>query len=268
MIMAIIDDVAGVPGVPGYTVTQLREPLHAFALVIPVLNEDRRLTAQLERIRGSTLDVDVIIADGGSTDGSTQAETLSQRGVTTLLTKTGPGRLSAQLRMAIHHCLKEGYQAVITMDGNGKDGVSGIADIAAALSSGYDFVQGSRFVHGGQAVNTPYSRYLAIRFIHAPITSLGARHWYTDTTNGFRGLKRGLLEDPQVGVLREVFDSYELLAYLPIRAARLGYNVTEVPVTRAYPEGEAAPTKIHGASAHARMLRILIDASAGRFNPS
>lgn len=261
------DKVDGVPGVPAYTVTHLREPKHEIVLVIPVINENGRLTAQLERIQAAAPDADVIIADGGSTDGSTRPDVLLERGVTTLLTKTGPGKLSAQLRMAIHHCLQGNYQAVITMDGNGKDGVDGITTIATALRDGYDFVQGSRFITGGQAINTPRDRYLAIRLIHAPVTSLGSGHWYTDTTNGYRGHSRRLLEDPQVAPLREEFDTYELLAYLPIRAARLGFRITEVPVTRAYPHGQATPTKIHGASAHAGMLRILANASTGRYNP-
>jgi glycosyltransferase involved in cell wall biosynthesis len=261
------DHVGGRSGLPAYTVTHLRDPERSFALVIPVINENGRLTGQLDRIKATAPDVDVIIADGGSTDGSTTPESLLELGVTTLLTKTGPGKLSAQLRMAIHHCLNLPYRAVITMDGNGKDGVEGIATIAAALRNGYDFVQGSRFIPGGHAINTPHDRYLAIRLIHAPITSLGAGRWYTDTTNGFRGHSRRLLEDPRVAPLREEFDTYELLAYLPIRAARLGYRITEVPVTRTYPREEATPTKIHGTSAHARMLRILASASTGGYNP-
>lgn len=261
------DDVTGTPGVPGHTVTHLRDPERDFALVIPVINENGRLTSQLERIKTAAPEVDVIIADGGSTDGSTNSESLLELGVTTLLTKTGPGKLSAQLRMAIHHCLNFPYRAVITMDGNGKDGVDGIATITAALRDGYDFVQGSRFIPGGYAINTPRDRYLAIRLIHAPLTSFGARHWYSDTTNGFRGHSRRLLEDPRVAPLREEFDTYELLAYLPIRAAQLGYRITEVPVSRTYPRDEPPPTKIHGASAYVRMLGILANAAIGGYNP-
>jgi dolichol-phosphate mannosyltransferase len=253
--------------VPAYNVTLLREEKSDLALVIPVINENGRLTRQLEQIRSDAPDVDVIIADGGSTDGSTDTESLHELGVTTLLTKIGPGKLSAQLRMAIHHCLNHPYKAVITMDGNGKDGVGGITTIATALRNGYDFVQGSRFVSGGEAINTPPDRYLAIRLVHAPFTSLGARHWFTDTTNGFRGHSRRLLEDSRVAPLRAEFDTYELLAYLPIRAARLGFRITEVPVTRAYPRGDAIPTKIQGCSAHAHLLQILVNASTGRYNP-
>jgi dolichol-phosphate mannosyltransferase len=260
-------EVVGVPGVPDYRVTELAPVRRRVALVIPVLNEDGRISDQLRRISHAAPEVDVVLADGGSTDGSTDPERLAALGVATLLTKTGPGRLSAQLRMAFHHCIESGYDGVVTMDGNGKDGVEGIPRIVDALDAGAGFVQGSRFVRGGVAENTPWTRYLAIRAIHAPVTSAGARTWYTDTTNGFRGHSRALLVDPRVDIRRDVFDTYELLAYLPVRAARLGYTVREVPVSRRYPDSGPTPTKIHGAGAHSRMMRILLNAATGRYDP-
>ena len=261
------DAVAGVPGVPSYTVTHIYGPQRNFALVIPVINENGRLVRQLERLKNHAPEVDIIVADGGSTDGSTELGRLKGLGVTSLLTKTDAGKLSAQLRMAFHHCLTHGYEAIVTMDGNDKDGVDGVSRIVTRLIQGYDFVQGSRFTFGGQAINTPWSRLIAIRVIHAPITSLAAGHWFTDTTNGFRGYSRRFLEDPAVAPFREEFQTYALLAYLPIRAARLGYRVTEVPVMRAYPSGEPVPTKIVGTSAHLRMLTILGKAALGCYNP-
>jgi hypothetical protein len=188
-------------------------------------------------------------------------------GVTTVLVKSGPGKLSAQLRMAFDYCLNERYQNIITMDGNNKDDPEGIEEIVKALESGFDFVQGSRFISGGKAVNTPIKRLIAIRFIHAPLTSFAARHWYTDTTNGFRGHSAKLLMHPDVKIFRDVFDSYELLAYLPIRSKQIGLRVKEVPVTRMYPKGVKTPTKIHGIKAQAKLLKILLEGLIGRYNP-
>lgn len=256
-----------VEGVPAYFVTTLKPKRYPTALVIPVLNENERVINQLRQINQANLDVDVIIADGGSDDGSTEAGLLTLLGVNTILIKTDIGKLSAQLRIAISYCLDHGYESIITMDGNGKDGVDGVERIRAALSTGYDFVQGSRFCAGGIASNRPVSRYLAIRLVHAPLTSLGALHWYTDSTNGFRGHSRRFLTDPRVQPLRSYFQGYELLAYLPIRAARLGFQVTEVPVSRAYPGDKSSATKIRGYRAHFSLLRVLIAAALGRMSP-
>ena len=49
---------------------RFHEKRRAHALVIPVINEGERIRGQLERIRDADLPVDVIVADGGSTDGS------------------------------------------------------------------------------------------------------------------------------------------------------------------------------------------------------
>ncbi|WP_341720186.1 glycosyltransferase family 2 protein [Micromonospora sp. FIMYZ51] len=238
-----------------------------YAVVVPVINEGERIQAQVRRMFACGHGLDVLIADGGSTDGSLAEDFLAAHGVRSLLTKTGPGRLSAQLRMAFAAAMADGYQGVITVDGNGKDGVEAIARFAATLDAGYDYVQGSRFVPGGRAENTPWSRYLGIRLVHAPLLSAGARKWYTDTTNGFRGHSARLLTDPRVDVFREVFDAYELLTYLPVRAARLGLRVCEVPVIRAYPSG-AVPTKIKGWSGNLDMFAVAARAAIGRYNPT
>jgi dolichol-phosphate mannosyltransferase len=253
--------------VPQGDVLVLSERTSRYCVLIPVINEGERILGQLRALRDHGFGLDVVVADGGSTDGSTDPAALRELGVRALLVKRDAGKLSAQLRMGFAFTLREGYDGVITVDGNGKDDVAALPRFVAALDAGAGFVQGSRFVEGGQAVNTPRDRLLAIKLAHAPLTSLAARKRYTDTTNGFRAHSRTLLTDPRVAPLREVFDTYELLAYLPIRAARLGYACSEVPVTRAYPDAGEIPTKIHGRRGQLELARILGRAALGRYNP-
>jgi dolichol-phosphate mannosyltransferase len=252
--------------VPRADVHVLRERASRYCVLIPVINEGERLLGQRARLRDHGFGLDAVVADGGSTDGSNDPELLRDLGVRAVLVKRDAGKLSAQLRMGFAFALDEGYDGVITVDGNGKDDVAAIPRFVAELDAGAGFVQGSRYVPGGQAINTPRERHLAIKLFHAPVTSLAARKRYTDTTNGFRGHSRDMLLDARVAPLREVFDTYELLAYLPIRAAKLGYRCTEVPVTRAYPEAGAIPTKIHGRSAQFELVKILWRAATGRYD--
>ena len=151
---------------------------HDRVLVIPVINEGERIRAQLTRVQAAQLPVDVVVADGGSTDGSLAADFVTGAGVRAVLTKTGPGRLSAQLRMAYAWSLQEGYTGIVTIDGNGKDNVEAVSDFVARLEAGYDYVQGSRYRRGGKAQNTPLERALGNRLIHAPLLSLAGRHWF------------------------------------------------------------------------------------------
>src|SRR5262249_8974275 len=154
---------------------------------------------------------------------------------------------------------------IVTVDGNGKDGVEAIPRFLTALAAGFDYVQGSRYLPGGRAVNTPLDRKIAGRLIHTPILSLAARHWFTDTTNGFRAYSARYLNDPRVQPFRAIFDRYALLFFLTVRASQLGYRVTEISVERRYPTGVSAPTKIDGLRGRIEMLIELLTVAIGRF---
>ncbi len=254
--------------VPEYVVAELAPRCRDYCLCVFVINEGARIRAQLEKMTPLAETLDLIIADGGSTDGSLDEAILRSRGIRTLLTKRGPGKLSAQMRMAIDYALAQGYQGMVTIDGNDKDNPAAASRIAQLLREGCDHVQGSRFIPGGRHENTPLSRLLAVRLIHAPLISVAARFRYTDTTNGFRGYSRRFLEDPRVLPLRAVFERYELHYYLAIRAARLGYRCIETPVERIYPAAGKTPTKISPLWGNLLVLRTLVAACLGRYNPS
>lgn len=253
--------------IPGFEARVFSARRYDHALVIPVINEGERIRVQLRRVAAAGLPVDVVVADGGSTDGSLDSDFVAGQGVRAILTKTGPGRLSAQLRMAYAWCLDEGYEGIVTIDGNGKDNVEAVADFVRKLREGYDYVQGSRYRPGGKAENTPLERTIGNRLIHAPMLSLAGRRWFTDTTNGYRAYSRRYLLDPRVAPFRDVFVNYELLFYLTARAGQLGYRVCEIGVRRSYPVGEATPTKIRGLDAKVGVLKQLFNAALGRYNP-
>ncbi len=240
---------------------------HRYAVAVFCINENGRIRAQLARMAPLAEAVDIIVADGGSSDGSLALETLGEFHLRALLIKRGAGKLSAQMRMAIGFALEEGYDGLIVVDGNGKDDIAAIPRFVELLDQGFDHVQGSRYIPGGRGINTPLSRTLGVQFLHAPLITLAARHRYTDTTNGFRAYSRRFLTDPRVQPLRNIFMGYELHYYLAIRAARLGFRVTETPVTRAYPSEGATPTKIHGLRGNAMVLQTLWNAVRGAYNP-
>lgn len=252
---------------PAFRAQRLHPRVHDHALIIPVLNEGERIRAQLARIHALAPPVDLIIADGGSTDGALEDGVLSETGVNALLVKEGPGRLSAQLRMAYAVACARGYRGIVTMDGNGKDGVDAIPRFVAALQAGFGLVQGSRYVAGGVAKHTPTDRWLAGRLIHAPVVSLATRQWFTDTTNGFRGYATEALLDARVAPFRHIFGDYNLLFYLSVRLPRLGYRATEIPVARNYPPAGRTPTKISGLAGRVGILKELASAVLGAYDP-
>jgi dolichol-phosphate mannosyltransferase len=243
--------------VPSFHVLELAPKRSRFCVCIPVINEGARIARQLERTRPFSAGLDFLIADGGSTDGSLGEEFLRTTVVRALLTKTGPGRLSAQMRMAMAWALEQGYEGLIFVDGNDKDDPSALPQFARLLDEGFDHVQGSRYVPGGRAINTPFARHWGVKLLHGPLISLAARYPYTDTTNGFRAYSRRFLLDSRVQPLRDCFVGYELHYYLAIRAARLGFRVTETPVTREYPPKGSTPTKISPIRGNLKVLGTL-----------
>ena len=261
--------ISNLPGVPDYNAWELADKRSAYCLLIPVINEGARILTELGRAQRAGIDrlCDIIICDGGSDDGSVKPETMELYGVNTLLVKTGPGKQGAQLRMGLYFALQRDYKGVLTIDGNNKDSIEDVPRFIEKLQQGYDLVQGSRFVQGGHAVNTPPVRYAAVRLIHAPVTSLAARQWFTDTTNAYRAYSREYLTHPEVRPLRDVFMGYELLAYLSVRATQLGLKACEVPVTRAYPASGKTPTKISGFKCNSDLLKVLFATLAGKYNP-
>lgn len=241
---------------------------HKWCVVVPVINEGERIRSLLQSMKAIGVPgmADIIIVDGGSSDGSLELDGLKAVGVRGLLLKTASGKLSAQLRCAYAFALDQGYEGIITIDGNNKDEPEPIPRFIDALKEGIDFVQASRFLPGGVAENTPRSRDFAIRWIHAPMLSLFSGFPWTDTTQGFRAYSRTMLLDPRVSPFRDIFTTYELLAYLSYRAPRLGYRCIELPTVRRYPKGEV-PTKITAFRGNFSVLETLFRACFGAYNP-
>ena len=258
------------PGVPKFECTEF-EPRHSdYVVLIPVINEGSRILNELSRARNAEISkvADLVICDGGSTDGSLEYSTLRTLGVNTLLVKHDVGKQGAQLRMGIWWALQRGYEGLITIDGNDKDSIEDIPHFIEKLKDGYDLVQGSRFIKGGHAVNTPLIRLVSVKLIHAPIISLTAHQRFTDTTNAYRGYSARYLRDDRVQPLRDIFVTYELLAYLSVRATQLGMRACEIPVTRAYPKTGKTPTKISFFKGNAELMKILLRNAKGAYIPN
>jgi len=254
--------------VPSYHTLLWQEKRKDYCVIIPVINEGDRIRRLLKRMQVANIAfvADIIIVDGGSNDGSLDIAALKDLDVVGLLLKTGTGKLSSQLRCAYAFALEKSYAGIVTIDGNDKDDPDSIPLFIQALEKGFDFIQASRFISGGVAENTPKSRDFAIRFLHAPVLSLASGFKWTDTTQGFRGYSRKMLLDTNIAIFRDVFTTYELLAYLSYRAPKLGYRCVEIATVRRYPKGEV-PTKISAFRGNFSVLKVLFKASFGHYNP-
>lgn len=247
-----------------YEKNEFRPKNSRYCVAVVVLNEGERLKMQLQRMQPYATVADIIVSDGRSSDGSTDPDLLKSRDVRALLTTDQMG-LATATRVAIDFALRQGYDGIITLDGNGKDGVEAIPDFIKSLDEGFDLIQGSRFMAGGFHENTPLERYIGVRYVVAPLIALGG-FWYTDPTNAFRALSRRFLIDERLQPLRPVFVRFNLHHYLLLQAARLGFRIKEIPVRRVYPSDGSIPTKITSLKTKLLFVRELLLAVIKRYD--
>lgn len=255
---------------PKYELTQLKEKKNKYLICIPVLNEGKKFFNQLKKMKQLNVSsvADLIICDGGSTDGCADIEKLKKFDVTALVIRKSPGHMSDQLMLGYYYALINNYEGTITIDGNGKDGLDGIFSMAKALDEGYALVQGSRYIKGGVAINTPKIRAIAIKLIHVPIINKLSGFKYTDTTNGFRAHNIKVFKDERIQPFRYgSFPTYALIHYLTVIVPQLKYPVTEIPVLRQYPANAKTPTKISPLKGNLDLLKILWNLWRKKYNP-
>jgi len=139
------------------------------------------------------------------------------------------------IRSGINYALKENYDLAIIMAGNGKDQPNEINRlIKPILTQGYDYIQGSRFLPGGNPVRNPLLRGLFSRLFPF-IWTLFTKTRCTDVTNGFRAYKLDLFRNCQINIWQSWLDGYQLEYYIHYKALTLGYKTKEVPVSKIYP---------------------------------
>ncbi len=255
---------------PEYELYKISEKKNKYLICIPVLNEGERFKKQLKEMKEKNIQsvADIIMCDGGSTDGSSDLEMLESYDVSALIIRKSKGHMSDQLMLGYYYALINGYEGTITIDGNGKDGIEGIFEFVKALDESYDLIQGSRYVKGGVAINTPKSREFAIKLIHVPIVNMLSGFKYTDTTNGFRAHSIKVFKDKKIQPFRYgSFPTYALVHYLTVIVPQLGYKVKEVPVLRQYPSTGKVPTKISPIKGNIDLIKILWNLFKKKYNP-
>jgi len=205
----------------------------------PMYNEGERAVRVIQRFPTGVVD-EILIVDDASTDGIAQKITQTGATLVTLPKRSGPG---TAIRAGIQYGLKKGYDTFVIFATNGKDDPAEIPRLLAPLRENRaDFVQGSRYLEGGRWENMPFHLIWGIPFFTF-LFSLAVRRKITDATNGFRAIRRTLLEDSRINLWQDWLEGYPLETYLFLQTIRLGYRVLEVPVTKTYPDSRKNYTK-------------------------
>lgn len=223
--------------------------------IAPVLNEEVKIREVVRRTPRSVVD-EMLVVDDGSTDRS--ADIAREMGATVHSMGYVAG-VGAAIRAGYQIAVEGGYDVAVVMAGNNKDSPEEIPLLLDPIADDRaDFVQGSRFLKEKPDFGPmPIYRRFATR-LHPLLFSLVARHRVTESTNGFRAVRRDVLLDPRLRLEQEWLDEYELEPYLYIKTIRLGYRTAEVPVTKIYPPRSIGQTKMKPVTGWWSMLRPLV----------
>lgn len=223
--------------------------------IAPVLDEEEKIREVVRRTPRPLVD-EVLVVDDGSSDRSAAVAREEGARVHSMGRVAGVG---AAIRAGYGLALEGGFDVAVVMAGNNKDSPEEIPLLLDPIADDVaDFVQGSRYLKPDADFGPmPLYRKVATR-IHPWLFSLVAGRRVSESTNGFRAIRREVLLDPALRLDQPWLDEYELEPYLYIRTIRLGYRTHEVPVTKIYPPRAQGQTKMKPITGWWSMLRPLV----------
>lgn len=190
-------------------------------VIIPTFNESKTVPELVKKILAQNLSV--VIVDDGSTDNT--ARIAQNSGARVIRNEKNLGK-GASLIRGFKYALENNFEEVITMDGDGQHLPEDIPFFLrlAKFSDGDIFI-GNRM---SKTQKMPFIRILTNKFMSWIISCISGQE-IPDTQCGFRLIK--------IGVLKRVAlktSKYETESEILIKAARMGFKVTSVPIKSIY----------------------------------
>jgi dolichol-phosphate mannosyltransferase len=195
--------------------------------VIPTYNEAENLPLLVPRVLEQDPRLEVLVVDDDSPDGTGKIadELALANGRVHVLHRSQKQGLGPAYRAGLRRALELGADAVVQMDADFSHPPDAIPTLLREIETS-DVVLGSRYLNGITVVNWPIERILISYFGNWYVRKVtGVR--ITDTTGGFRCIRRALLE--KVGFERIRANGYAFQIELNYRFQKQGARIHEVP---------------------------------------
>ena len=219
------------------------------SIVLPCLNEERTVGICVRKAREflkeNSIAGEVVVADNGSTDRSTEISEAEEARVVHV-TEKGYG-----------NALRGGFAAargkfIIMADADDSYDLSNLMPFVEQLRAGYDLVMGNRFLGGIKKGAMPWHH----RYIGNPILSFIGRLFFhspaRDFHCGLRGFTKSAIEQMNLQTA-----GMELAREIVIKTPLLDMKVCEVPTTLS-PDGRDRPPHLRSFRDGWRHLRFLL----------
>ncbi|WP_432478348.1 polyprenol monophosphomannose synthase [Nocardioides sp. GXQ0305] len=221
-------------------------------MVVPTYDEAGNLAPLVSRLRRLHPDVDVLVVDDASPDGTgAVADRLAAEDTgVAVVHRAGKEGLGAAYLHGFRVALDAGYDVIGEMDADGSHQPEQLDRLLAALADA-DLVIGSRWVPGGSVTNWPRHRQALSRGGNLYVRLLLGID-VRDATAGYRLYRRETLEKIDLASVRST--GYVFQTDLAARVLRAGLSVREVPIE--FVERERGESKMGPAIAVESLRRI------------
>ena len=223
-------------------------------VVIPTYDERASLPEVIARTLAAPVDVDVLVVDDASPDGTGQLaeELAAEHPEVHVLHRTAKEGLGPAYRAGLGWGMDAGYDVLVEMDADLSHDPGHLPELVARTARA-DLVLGSRYVPGGGTRNWPWHRRVLSSggnaYVRA-VTGVPVR----DGTSGFRAFRRPVLEEIGLRDLRS--DGYSFQLETLLLAWRAGFWIEEVPIT--FVERRAGTSKISRSIVFEALWRVLV----------
>jgi len=193
---------------------------------MPTYNEVESLSFSVNSIRELELELDVLIVDDNSPDGTGLLANELSNSKTFVLHRDIKNGLGAAYLAGFDWAISKGYEVVVEMDADGSHQAKDLVQILDQVKNA-DLVLGSRWVTGGEVVNWTWYRKMISR-----VGNQYAKHMLStkinDMTSGFRAFRVDFLKTLKLnGVAAR---GYGFQVEMALRTHRAGGRIIEVPI--------------------------------------
>ncbi|AXT84956.1 dolichol-phosphate mannosyltransferase [Aeromicrobium sp. A1-2] len=222
-------------------------------VVIPTYNEAQNLAWIVEQVRLHQPEVDILVADDGSPDGTGEiadALAVAHSGVHVMHRGSKQG-LGSAYRAGFAWGIERDYDVLVEMDADGSHRAEDLGRLLEASADGADLVLGSRWVPGGGVVNWPWYRRLISRggtFYARLMLGIPIK----DATGGFRAFRRATLE--RLPLDEVASQGYCFQIDMTRRVLGAGMAIVEVPIT--FVERERGESKMSAGIVREALWRV------------
>ena len=192
-------------------------------------NERENLPILVEEIFWFAPDVDILVVDDNSPDGTGDwvAEQMVHEPRLRLIRRSGKLGLGTATLAAMRYAIENDYAFLLNMDADLSHSPKYLAAIRAKADEGFDVVIGSRYISGGGIEGWPFLRRMmsrGINFYAKLLLGLKTK----DNSGSFRSYRTAILKklDPE----KIISQGYSFLEEVLFRLRQAGATFAEVPI--------------------------------------